>query len=72
MILWGSSNMYMISILTKGRDIPRDGCGGHPGGEQCFSNLYGVKNQDFVIVPELILNASRNHCGQLGMSRKLS
>ena len=43
----------MISILTKGRDIPRDGCGGHPGGEQCFSDLYGVKNQDFVIVPEL-------------------
>ena len=31
----------MISILTKGRDIPRDGCGGHPGGEQCFGDLYG-------------------------------
>ena len=27
----------MISILTKGRDIPRDGCGGHPGGAQCGS-----------------------------------
>ncbi len=51
----------MISILTKGRDIPRDGCGGHPGGEQCFRDLYGVKNQDFVIVPELILDASRSH-----------
>ena len=51
----------MISILTKGRDIPRDGCGGHPGGEQCFSDLYAVKNQDFVIVPELILDASTTH-----------
>ena len=51
----------MISLLTKGRDIPRDGCGGHPGGEQCFRDLYGVKNQDFVIVPELILDAFRSH-----------
>ena len=59
MILWGSFNICMISILTKGRDIPRDGCGGHPGGEQCFSD--GVNNQDSVLVPELILDASRSH-----------
>ena len=53
MILWGSSNTYMISILTKGRDIPRHGCGGHPGGEQCFWDPYGIKNQDCLIVPAL-------------------
>ena len=34
----------MISSLTKGRDIPRDGCGGHPGTEQCFGDLYGEKS----------------------------
>ena len=72
MVLWGAFNMCMISILTEGRDIPRDSCGGHPGGEQCFSDLYGVKNQDVVIVPELILDASRSHKGPLGVSRKLS
>ena len=62
----------MISILIKGRDIPRDGCGGHPGGEQCFSYLYGVKIQDFVIVPELILDSSRSHWGPLEAGGKPS
>ena len=62
----------MILILTNGRDIPRDGCGGHPGGEQCFRDLYGVRNQDSGIVPELILDAFRSHYGLLGVSTKLS
>ena len=43
MILWGSSDICMISLLTRGPDIPRDGCAGHPGSEQCFRDLYGVK-----------------------------
>ena len=32
----------MIPILTKGRDIPRDGCGGYPGGEHFFRDPYGI------------------------------
>ena len=44
----------MISILTKGRDIPRDGHGGHPGAEQCFGDLYGEKS----MVSEFIEGAS--------------
>ena len=72
MIRWGSSNTYMISILTKGRDIPRHGCGGHPGGEQCFWDPYGIKNQDLVIVADTIYDASRSYQRPLGVSRKLS
>ena len=44
MIIWGASDICMISILTKGRDIPRDGCGGHPGAEQCFGDMSADKS----------------------------
>ena len=61
----------MISILTKGRDIPRDGCGGYPGGEHFFRDPYGINNQDFALVPDMILDVSRSHYGPLGVSVKL-
>ena len=62
----------MISIVPKGRDIPSHGCGGHPGGEQCFFDTFGVRNQDSVIAPALILDASRTHKGSLEVPTKLS